>query len=131
MVMWGGRRSSRRIGCLRTSDFLRLTSGPNSREASAKQDVIHCEACSVWATRAASSAMRRSLISLSWVLEWAWRCRRWKRLPPIRCLLYTPSSSSRLPVTYIRVMLKSRSQDTTLRHAVSDGKGVLTGHKGV
>ena len=41
--------------------------------------------------RAALSSIRRSLISLSWVLVWACRCHRLKRLPSICYLAYTPS----------------------------------------
>ena len=84
----------------------RLTSRPNSREASAKQHVTRWRARSVWATRAASSAKRRSWISLSCVLVWALRHRRLKRLPSRRYLTYTPSSSSKSTVACLSIMLK-------------------------
>lgn len=51
------------------------------RAVSAKKVVMHCRALSVWVTRAASSVKRRSHISLSWVLVWAWRRHRLNRLP--------------------------------------------------
>ena len=62
----------------------------------------------MWATRAASSAKRRSWISLSCVLVWAWRRHRLKRLPSSRYLTYTPSSSSTpsSTVACLSIMLK-------------------------
>ena len=60
----------------------------------------------MWATRAASSAKRRSWISLYCVLVWAWRRRRLKRLPSRRYLTYTPSSSSKSSVAFFSIMLK-------------------------
>ena len=60
----------------------------------------------MWATRAASSAKRRSWISLSCVLVWAWRRRRLKRLPSRRYLTYTPSPSSKSTIACLSIMLK-------------------------
>ena len=68
------------LGC-RLAVFLRLTSRSKSWAAFAKQDVICCRAHSVRATRAASSARRRSWITLSWVLVWTCRRRRLNRPP--------------------------------------------------
>ena len=106
MVMCGGRCSSRGIDWWRVSFFMRLTSRPDCREASGKQDVIRCKACSLWATGAALSAKRSCLTSLSCILVWACRRCRLKRLPSIGCLTYTPSSSSRSSVICLDIMLK-------------------------
>ena len=46
-----------------------------------------------------------SLISLSLVLAWTWRCHILKRLPSTLYLIYTPSSSSRLSAAYLWIML--------------------------
>ena len=99
-------------GWPKTLVFLR----PNSHDEPAKQDVMHCKACSVWVWRTVPSPKRRFLISLSWV--WAWKRLKFKRLPSRRYLTHTQSSSSRS-----LVLAEESVQDTTYFTPVVMGKG--------
>ena len=94
IVMWGVQYSSRGAGWWSTSVFFRLTSSPKSWAASAKLDVRHCRALSEWATRAASSAKRRSRISCSKVFVCACSLLRLNRLPSRRHPVYLASELS-------------------------------------
>ena len=87
-MIWGGRYSSKEAGWWRTSIFFRLTSSPKSWAASARQDVMRCYALFVCATRASSSAKRRSRISCSRVFVCPYRCLRLNRLPSRWYLMY-------------------------------------------
>ena len=70
---------------------------------------------SVWVTRAVSFAKRRSWISVSCNLVWAWRRCRLKRLPSRWYLTYTPSSSSKSSVACLSIMPKKMLKKVSAR----------------